>query len=569
MGQKGTTPDVIMSLHRRPNLASPAGNGSEGPARGRETILEYTVVGLVVVAGLVLRLWGISFGLPYLYNPDEPKFVSHACRILQNLDPNPHWFGAPATTTIYMLSFLYGLIFLTAQAWGTVGSVEFFRALYFRDPTLFYLSGRLMSTLFALATILLVHGVSRRLFDRKTGLLAAALLALSPVHVLHSKLIRMDIQMGFLIVAAFWFCLNLLEKGDWMDYLLAGLLTGLAVVTKYPAVVFAVTIALAHFASTPRFTHLRDHWRLLGSGAACVAGAFLGSPFLLLDFRTALSDLRIEARPTHLSGTGEGLIRNFAWYVGGPLPNALSIVGLVFAGLGFLLCFASREKGRRLLLTFPLFFLLFISSLSLRWERWVVPAIPFLCIPLAHAVYEVAGRVRWRLNPQLELCVGLVLFLTIPAPLLKAAVSQGREMSGMDTRTLARQWMIDHIPAGSRVLAEIYAPQLPKRLYRFFEINAGVLIEVDVEKMNHETFRPSGHLGRIRDVQDVRRQNIEYMVISNMYDRYLAERERYPEIVATYEMLMRSGTLIYEVQGAPGVNTGPRIRIYELDRSGK
>jgi hypothetical protein len=50
-----------------------------------------------------------------------------------------------------------------------------------------------------------------------------------------------------------------------------------------------------------------------------------------------------------------------------------------------------------------------------------------------------------------------------------------------------------------------------------------------------------------------------------MYDRYLAERERYPDIVATYEKLMASGSLIHEVNRIPKVNTGPRIRIYKFD----
>ena len=120
-------------------------------------------------------------------------------------------------------------------------------------------------------------------------------------------------------------------------------------------------------------------------------GAFLGSPFLFLDFRAALLDIMVEARPTHLSATGEGFVQNIVWYLRVPIPKAVSTMGLLFAGVGFLLCLASKQKGRRLLIAFPLFFLLFISSLSLRWKRWIVPVIPFLCILLAYAVYEVAG----------------------------------------------------------------------------------------------------------------------------------------------------------------------------------
>ena len=54
------------------------------------------------------------------------------------------------------------------------------------------------------------------------------------------------------------------------------------------------------------------------------------------------------------------------------------------------------------------------------------------------------------------------------------------------------------------------------------------------------------------------------MVMNNKYDRYLRERERYPDIIATYEELMASGSLIHEVKRIPKVNTGPRIRIYKF-----
>ena len=50
------------------------------------------LIGILLV-GLLLRLYGINFGLPYLYNPDEPNLVRIAFRILSSQDFNPRWFG--------------------------------------------------------------------------------------------------------------------------------------------------------------------------------------------------------------------------------------------------------------------------------------------------------------------------------------------------------------------------------------------------------------------------------------------------------------------------------------------
>src|SRR5258705_4214085 len=301
-------------------------------------------------------------------------FVTHALSMLKNHDLNPHWFGPPASTTMYLLALVYGGVFGVGRITGAFHSAEDFRNLYYSNPTVFYLSGRILSLIFGVATIWLVYKIGRRLFGPATGLIAAAMFALSPIAILLSQQVRMDAQMTFLVALAFWYSLNILERHDWTSYLLAGFFTGLAAVTKYPAIVFSLSIAIAHFITTPSW-RLADHRKLLGSAVAAIGGAFLGSPFVFLDFRTVLKDVIQEARPEHLSATGEGFLRNLEWYVKGPLSNALGLVVLVMAGVGLVFCFSARQQNRWFLVSFSVLFLIFISSLSLRWERWLLPAI--------------------------------------------------------------------------------------------------------------------------------------------------------------------------------------------------
>ena len=56
-----------------------------------------------MLVGFVLRLRGITWGLPYLYDPDEHFFVDPAVRIVTTGDLNPHWFGHPGSTVIDLL----------------------------------------------------------------------------------------------------------------------------------------------------------------------------------------------------------------------------------------------------------------------------------------------------------------------------------------------------------------------------------------------------------------------------------------------------------------------------------
>jgi hypothetical protein len=115
------------------------------------------VLGAILGGAIVLRLYGINYGLPYLYDPDEPLFVSRAMEILAHRDLNPHWFGVPGTTTIYMLSALYATIFGVGYGIGIFTGPEDFKTLYFQNPTVFYLSGRVMIAAFGVAAVLLTY----------------------------------------------------------------------------------------------------------------------------------------------------------------------------------------------------------------------------------------------------------------------------------------------------------------------------------------------------------------------------------------------------------------------------
>jgi len=307
---------------------------------------------------------------------------------------------------------------------------------------------------------------------------------------------------------------------------------------------------------------------LLVAGGAGILGAFIASPFLFLDFDQTLSDVSYEARSTHLSATGEGLLPNVGWYVSGPLVDALSTVGLVLAGVGFIQCIASKQRERWLLLTFPVIFTLFIASLHLRWARWTIPAIPFLCILSAHGLLWMASQVGVRRDRRIGIGVGVILLLLVAGPLLREAVVQNHELSGTDTRTIARQWMMRHIPAGSTILMEAYTPQFPKELHMFLSVrDDGSLVKVDTKHLDNAVYRPKGRIGRLENIAALYEQGTGYMVLSNYYDRYLDENSKsdeYNDIRRTYEELIHMGTEIYEVSAIPGENTGPTIRVYRM-----
>jgi hypothetical protein len=197
----------------------------------------------------------------------------------------------------------------------------------------------------------------------------------------------------------------------------------------------------------------------------------------------------------------------------------------------------------------------------------MLPVIPFLCLLAAHGLYRAAAWIGAHWSPRLGIVIGGVVLASAVIPLLNSDLIQGREMSGTDTRTLARGWMMKHVARRTRVLVESYTPEFPVDRYKTFVVDdVGQLAAIQVNiTVPGALFRPDGQIGKLRNLNAIHRERIEYMVISNWYERFRAERERYPDIVKTYETLMRMGTPVYEVQRTPGLNSGPTIRVYRFD----
>ena len=448
---------------------------------------------------------------------------------------------------------------------GTFETASEFQKFFFQDPTVFYLSGRVMFAVIGFASLIVVWMIACRVFNRSAALIAVVVFALNPLHIFHSKLIRPDILLTFFMLVAFWFCVEMLKKGTWSSYIFAGLFSGLAIATKYPGAISAVVVAAA-FIMTKTWQRT-DFLKLVTSGIGCILGAFIASPFLFLDYTTVLSDVAQEARLRHLGATGEGILQNLAWYVQNPLLETFTIGGLILAGVGLLFCIKSRQKDKLLLVAFLVLFMVFISGLSLRWERWIIPIIPFLCILAGYGWNWLIAKIGILWRPRIAQWVGIGVLFGIILPLLKADIMQGREMSGKDTRTIAREWILDNIPKGSSLLIEEWASQLPKERYKFFEVKRGQLTEVNSAEIDLAAFRPKGRIGMLKDLMAIHREKVEYLVLSGWYDRYVAEKNDYPdyaEIVAVYETLMTKGSKIYEVKRSPGINMGSTIRIYRL-----
>ncbi len=134
---------------------------------------------------------------------------------------------------------------------------------------------RTLSILFGTATVALLYVLSRALFDRRTGLLAALFAALSPFQVHYAQEVRMYALMGLLVVAAALALWLAVATGRLRWWLLFALLAALAQYSHNLAGVHLVVLA-----STVLF--LRHKKPILGVILAGLGALLVYLPWLLL-----------------------------------------------------------------------------------------------------------------------------------------------------------------------------------------------------------------------------------------------------------------------------------------------
>src|SRR6476646_7310285 len=121
----------------------------------------------VLALALALRLYGLRYGLPAVYNPDEVAIMSRALAFAKG-DLNPHNFVYPSFY-FYVLFAWEGLTALAAVATRAVSSFGEFQREFFLDPTRVFVAGRLLTALLGTATALATGALGTRLWGRAGG----------------------------------------------------------------------------------------------------------------------------------------------------------------------------------------------------------------------------------------------------------------------------------------------------------------------------------------------------------------------------------------------------------------
>ncbi len=345
----------------------------------------------VLTLALVLRLWGVKSGLPFVYNIDEAGHFVPKAVAMSSGGLNPRYFVNPPALT-YVLHLVFVVWF-----GGDHGVVL---REYATHPDRVFLVARVVVALLGVGAVWLLYLLGARLLGRGVGLLAAALEAVAFLPVFYGHFALNDAATLLPLTLSLFGSAGVLRYGRKRDYALAGLGLGFACASKYTA-----GIAIAPLAAAVA-THYLDASPNAGRrvlvgiavAAGCSLGAFLlANPYALLDFQRFHSEL---VHQSSLSEEAQGKL-------GAPKQGGLLYYLWSFSwGLGWVPALAAlggtvaiwRRDARIgwLLVPAPLLFLGFMGLQDRYFGRWLLPIFPFACLLAAYFAHELRARVQKR-----------------------------------------------------------------------------------------------------------------------------------------------------------------------------
>jgi 4-amino-4-deoxy-L-arabinose transferase-like glycosyltransferase len=512
-------------------------------ARGQSAFRESEGGGAVLLAvslvvGSALRLYGIRFGLPSNFHPDEVPKVNAIMRMVEQNSLDPQYFLHPSLllySTYAMNTFL--------QAIGIVDGT-------FRDTA--FLAGRLVSTTAGVLSIALTYSIGKRLFSREAGGIAACLLAVFPLHITCSRYLKEDALLTFVILSCVLVTIIAVQsKRPWL-LLVAGLLAGCTAGTKYSGILMAMVPASAPWIVSRRLKP-DIQWLPWAIAAVVVApfGFIATTPYALLNSAKFIKDFQTESRHMQTGHTVSITAWSQLWMYHFWRSIWPGITGLVSACAMLAVGFLMRRARLEDLVVVGMIVLFYLPAEYVKAkpapqpERYILPCLPFLAL----AVGELLACLRAHRSGMLRNVVPLAVLCLVVVPGVRS-MQLAKDLPN-DTRDQLATWMKTNLPEGAKVLMD-WKPYCPNFHGEYFQVE---------------------HIPRARiipglDVQNLRTSGAHYLVLSSLYyNRYFSQPESQAVLRQRFREVFQRVPVIKQFEAPSGTYGfhNPTLTLFSLN----
>ena len=412
------------------------------------------ILSLIVVLAGALRFYGLAWGAPYFhFHIDEHFVFVGADRLRVSME-------AAARSAKF---FMYGPLpmhMLNAVVWVHERVSGPLALTVFQDQITYMVMGRAISAAMGTATVLVIYFIGKRISTPIGGLLAAALLATTVVHIAESHSFRVDLTMLFFVSLTWLFALRIAEHGRWRDYLLAGAFAGAAIGSKYSAAFILGVVGVAHLVTPRRPATAADvrgwlAWTARGLSplVLCALAFAIINPMAFLYYPKFRQDV-VEQIVSPLTGASKPIwaaqfsdvqpqaywFTTNLWWGLGP---ALEVWGLL--GIAWLLWRPSRAAI--VAAAFPIIYFLTAGGTTAPMARYALPLAPAFAVAAGAFSASLLGRRAWR-------TVAVAATSVVVATTALYAFAYMNIYRSPDARLMASLFLTSTVPAGSRILVE-------------------------------------------------------------------------------------------------------------------
>lgn len=399
-----------------------------------------------IALGFYLRVSGISFGLPFLYHADEPIVVNHALAYGAG-DLNPHFFKIPPLAS-YILFFAYGVLFLIGKVFHLWQSAADFETLFYRNPSLFYITGRLiLGVIPGTLSLIILWNMLRNHFNLLVANIALMLFSVNFLHVRDSHYIYADIPLLLIMLLGFQAIFYVVDQPlSTSRHLRVGFFVGAAAAAKYNGV-FLLLSYLAAISSGVSIAFL------FAAGFVSALTFFVFNPFAFLSLTEFLTELKTQSH----SHTFTGWIHHLSYSLFEGI--GMSAVYLSLLSATPIVKTAFTDVQRKKLLSVSVFLIGYYLVIVFRgqpYDRYALPLITPLILLTSATLYAF-----WQ-NPKWGKPVAIVFLLMVFVPNTIKSFSVVQLMKTEDIRTSAKKWIEANIPPDSRIALgwDFYMPRL-------------------------------------------------------------------------------------------------------------
>lgn len=531
---------------------------------------------LILLLGISLRFYSLSWGLPYLFHYDEQFGVVFTSlrleyNIFKNCSFNPH-FSSYGAFPLYLflcikniVFWISDILFLTAYSskplsanspWMYTIALEKFYPIY-------SLIARYISAFFGSMIIYLSYRIGKSLYSKKVGILSALFVALCVALIQESHYGTVDNLLVFFTLSTFLFSIKTLKTGELKYYLLTGFSFGLALSTKLTSCLLFVPILTAHLLRVRRenelSTTIESFFRILftkkiiAALLVAIGTYFFINPYAILDYKSYfdLSNQQgsslgiffmfyadkiyewIDYRASyHNTPMYWFQIKNLLLFGMGPLLGILSLMGVLWACIKF-----TRED--KLVLSWSILFFIIVGPWQFKPLRYLLPIIPFIIIFGTRLLIDIVSMVQNKIIASvikgfIVMVVSLSLFYSI------AFVNI---FSETDSRVQASDWIYQNVKPNATIVVEdkphYTVPLGVKRGYVGMEKSKKPVYKVKI-LFDYKYFHYPKDKAELRDHIVKTVSDADYIIVSEFYYHAFQWKETddlYPTEKRFYGML--------------------------------